>query len=349
MRVSPLRFLPLASGFLLIPLLSCTAQRPTEEITFRSGEFTVVGDLKFPDGPGPHPVVLFVHGDGPNSRTSGVTYPPIMERMHRAGYATFAWDKPGTGESKGTLDRSRLMEQRTRIVLDAIEVIKQRPDIDRERIGLWGISQAGYVMPRVLQQTDDIAFMIAISCAGGPGVEQGIYLLASQMVCSGHPMQDVPRLEQQIRAFTMARTYEEYVRHKRPLIEAPAFQAMAEFGQRVQIAPKHEWHPADPERPYYGYDPMDVIAETTIPVLAVFGGRDTQVDPIQGADAYREALQKGGNPHSRVELVPGTDHNILVSETGCMAERDRRSRSGWRDYPAEYLNLIEAWLRGLET
>jgi pimeloyl-ACP methyl ester carboxylesterase len=348
MRVLPLRFLPLASCFLLVPLLNCSAQRATEEISFRSGEFTVVGDLRFPDGTGPFPVVLFVHGDGPNNRTSGVTYPPIMERMHRAGYATFAWDKPGTGESRGTLDRSRVLEQRARIVLDAIDMIKQRPEIDPDRIGLWGISQAGYVMPMVLEQTEDVAFMIAISCAGGPGVEQGIYLLASQMICAGHPTTDVSRLQEQIRAFTMAQTYEEYARHKAPMIDLPAFQAMAQFGQRVEVVPRDDWHPADPARPYYGYDPMDVIVETTIPVLAVFGGRDTQVDPIQGAEAYGEALKMGGNPHSRVELIPGTDHNILISETGCIAERERRSRSGWRNYPVEYLDLIQGWLEGLE-
>jgi hypothetical protein len=58
-----------------------------EEITFQSGSFKVVGDLKLPEGKGPHPVILFVHGDGPNNRTSGVTYPPIMERMLRASTA----------------------------------------------------------------------------------------------------------------------------------------------------------------------------------------------------------------------------------------------------------------------
>ena len=111
-------------------LASCTGeagQSETEEIVFHSGSFKVVGDLKLPEGLGPHPVILFVHGDGPNDRTSGVTYPPIMARMKRAGYATFAWDKPGTGESTGKIDRRRLGEERARIVLDAIEVLKARP------------------------------------------------------------------------------------------------------------------------------------------------------------------------------------------------------------------------------
>lgn len=59
-------------------LASCTGEAGhsrTEEITFHSNSFKVVGDLKLPEGEGPHPVVIFVHGDGPNNRTSGVTYP----------------------------------------------------------------------------------------------------------------------------------------------------------------------------------------------------------------------------------------------------------------------------------
>jgi hypothetical protein len=130
---------------------------------------------------------VFVHGDGPNNRTAGGSYLPIMERMLAAGYATFAWDKPGSGASGGEIDRNHLLAQRSQIVLDAIDLLKQRRDIDAGRIGLWGISQAGYVMPKVLEQSDDVAFLIAISCPGGPGVEQGAYLVAAQASCGGLP------------------------------------------------------------------------------------------------------------------------------------------------------------------
>jgi pimeloyl-ACP methyl ester carboxylesterase len=338
----------LCSVLLLVPGCSL-AQHHGEEIVFRSGPFKIVGEIRMPEGSGSHPAVVFVHGDGPNNRTSGVTYPPIMQRMLRAGYATLAWDKPGTGESTGQIDRSRLGEQRAWIVLDALAYLKGRSDIDHGRIGLWGISQAGYVMPRVLEQSEEIAFMIAISCAGGPGVEQGIYLLAAQMICAGHPAEDAQQLEQQIRAFTMAETYEQYVLHKAPLVETAAFKNLAKFGQRVEITPEDDWHPADPKREYYAFDPMTVIEKTTIPILAVFGERDTQVDPVQGAEAYRSALGKAGNPHSRVELIPDTDHNILLSETGCIAERNRRSAAGWSNYPPAYLDLIEEWLMGLKS
>jgi hypothetical protein len=170
-------------------------------------------------------VILFVHGDGPNNRTAGGTYPPIMERMRRTGYATFAWDKPGTGESTGRIDRSRLQEQRTQIVLDAISAIKQRPEIDVSRIGLWGISQAGYVMPRVIDSGEDIAFMIAVSCPGVAGVDQGVYLVTAQAVCAGLPEKDADHVEDLIRKASWAQSYDEYVRHKSQLADYPVLNA----------------------------------------------------------------------------------------------------------------------------
>ncbi len=58
---------------LAVLLLSACARQPqparVEEITFQSGEFTIVGDLRTPSGTGPFPVILFVHGSGPADRT----------------------------------------------------------------------------------------------------------------------------------------------------------------------------------------------------------------------------------------------------------------------------------------
>ena len=93
----------LALSLLLVP--ACARQpQPAriEEITFQSGEFKLVGDLRTPAGAGPFPVILFVHGSGDADRTFFGYYLPIMERMLRAGYAVFSWDNPGAGESTGT-------------------------------------------------------------------------------------------------------------------------------------------------------------------------------------------------------------------------------------------------------
>jgi fermentation-respiration switch protein FrsA (DUF1100 family) len=313
-------------------------------IAFDSGPFRIVGDLKLPPGPGPHPAVVFVHGDGPNSRTSGGTYIPIMERMLRAGYATLAWDKPGTGASSGVIDRSRMIEQRAGIVLDALAVLAERTEIDPDRIGLWGISQAGYVMPRVLEQGANVAFMIAVSCPGEPGYRQGCYLVRSLAVCLGIPAAEAADIQRRLAAAEMAPTYEEYVRAKEPIAHYTVLE-QSDF-VRMRVASAEEWHPPRLGGGSY-FDPMPVIAGARIPVLAFFGEKDTQADPIQGERAYRQALEQAGCPNSRVLLIPGVDHNLIISQTGCLSERRQRSPSGWRNYPPEYLDTLEAWLRDL--
>jgi hypothetical protein len=84
-----------------------------------------------------------------------------------------------------------------------------------------------------------------------------------------------------------------------------------------------------------------------IGLLFLFGELDTQADPIQGAQAYRAVLERAGNPNFSVELIPGSDHNIIVSETGCLKERNRRWRRGWTNYAPRYLDTLEEWLREL--
>ena len=131
-------------ALLLLPACAAPATPPSfgnvEELTFQSGPFKVVGDLRLPAGSGPFPVVLFVTGSGPSDRTGSIGgFLPIMERMLQAGFATFAWDKPGTGESTPKLNEGdpNLRHQRAQILLDAIELMKSRPDIDPTRIGVW--------------------------------------------------------------------------------------------------------------------------------------------------------------------------------------------------------------------
>ena len=54
-----------------------------------------------------------------------------------------------------------------------------------KRIGVWGISQAGYVIPLALQKTKDISFMIMVGCPGENGIHQTAYLLKRQLQFEG--------------------------------------------------------------------------------------------------------------------------------------------------------------------
>ena len=123
------------------------------------------------------------------------------------------------------------------------------------------------------------------------------------------------------------------------------------------------------------WNPVEVIEQVRIPVLAIFGDQDRQIDPLQGAYAYHIALEQAGNAKSRVELFAGANHAILVSESGCPKDQfeqleqyvkslgfaslqeaqeaflanpdDPRMLEAYPFAPG-YLDLIEEWLRNLQ-
>ena len=306
-----------------------------EEITFQSDDFTLVGDLQIPGVEGQYPVIIMVHGGGQSNRTDSRHYRPLMERFLRAGYAVFSWDKPGTGESTGELAYdSDVISQRASILVAAIELLKEHPAIDAERIGVWGLSQGGYVMPMALTMSDDIAFMIVVSGPAMDSYDQGAYLVGQLVACEGGSQEQADLVQQQVSRFEKATTYQEYVENLVPLNENAI---LADLGIYMEVQAEDEWEPEDRDRLGF-FNPIEVIEQTTIPVLAFFAERDRQVDPYQGAQAYEEALQKAGNQNFRVELIPGVGHNMGLAETGCLNEQRQRV------YAPEYLDLMEEWL-----
>jgi pimeloyl-ACP methyl ester carboxylesterase len=360
--------------FLLNACVSAIPQpAKVEEITFQSGEFKLVGDLRTPAGTGPFPVILFVHGDTPGAnRTLFGMYLPIMERMLRAGYATFSWDNPGAGKSMGATNRSRITHQQAQIVTDAIDVMKAYSGIDPGRIGLWGVSMGGYVMPRVLMMSDDVAFMICQSCGSMSGDDEFVYLTVAQGYCRGVPDDDTEQLEILFAELNEARTfdtYDGYLRYRDVLDE------LADIGSVTvphPVASESAWLANDPAYEF-AWSPVHVFEQIRIPVLAIWGERDTKIDPIQAAHAYRDALEQADNLNYRVEVIPGADHSLAPSETGCISEEGQTIErvlnnqgytfedlnsldpqdlilltlgSAW-PYAPGYLDLIEEWLRNL--
>ena len=369
----------------IVLLLPACARQPqpgrVEEITFQSGEFKVVGDLRLPAGSGPFPVVLFVHGSGPADRTGQLIYLPIMERILHAGFATFAWDKPGTGESTGNLSDSdpNLRHKRAQILLDAIKLMKARPDIDPTRIGVWGASQAGYVIPIALTQTKDIAFVICVSCPGESGIDQTGYQAMAFGLCKDMPNEKLAERERLLNELDQNRSYNTYAGYLAYRKTMAGLAALVPVSlDPWPVTPEAAWQ-ANPIENERVWNPVAVMRQVKIPVLAIYGDKDRQLDPLQAAFAYRKALSEAGNPKNRVEMFPNANHAILASKTGC-PEDDQKAINRWamwfaithgftsaekfkaaisRDpykpgllasipFARGYLDLIENWLRGLQ-
>jgi pimeloyl-ACP methyl ester carboxylesterase len=161
-----------------------------EEIQFATEPFEIVGNLYLASDSAAQGVVIWVHGSGPDQRTN--TFPGVafFNAFLDHGFAFFRYDKPGNGDSKGAFTDSLLFKQRAAIVNHAIDVLKTHPLIDSSRIGLAGSSQAGYVLPLVLSERQDVAFMVGISLPAQNGHEQWAYLLKMQLIHEGYPEEE---------------------------------------------------------------------------------------------------------------------------------------------------------------
>ncbi len=317
-----------------------TVRHDTERYVFESGHFSVEGELRIPSGEGKYPLVIMVHGDGPAYRSY---FFELKKSMLRAGYATLMWDKPGFGKSKGKFSEGHLRAERAGILCDAISSVRSHARIDPARIGVWGISQAGYVIPMALQKTDDLAFMIMVGCPGENGIRQTAYLIRRQLELEGVPEEEARQAEEHFIGIYFAKTFEEYISHAKPLYDNPVQRGM---GFVSALWDETNWKPHSPEEEAF-FDPMAIIEKVRIPAIVFFGEKDTQVDPIQGVSAYKKALTKAGNENFRVEIIPGADHNIILCKTGSLRERSQRTTKGWQDYAPEYLEIMEEWLKNL--
>lgn len=332
-RRIPGRYLAAASAVALLILAGCGSSTVISEdgtsIEFESDRFKVVGEVHLPESPEPHPAVIIVHGDGPQTRTSTPGTFDLIRIFGDAGFAVFVWDKPGSGQSTGEFDQGEVLRQRAQILVDGVAALAEHPAIDPERIGLWGLSQAGWVMPLALDHSDDIAFMISVSGGGEDSIDQLAYQLGRGVVCNGLSEEDGRLVEQHFPATAKGPEYEDYLAAMDVLVEISGWENFA----GPELKTEEQWQPWDPDIDAY-FDPMTVIEKTTIPVLAVFGEQDRWIDPVQGAAAYEEALTSAGNPDFQVELIPGVGHTMLEQSSMC---------GGGGPTSTRYLELLTEW------
>ena len=109
----------------------------TLRTTFISGRDECAAWLTLPEGPGPHPAVVLVHGGGATHEMMLAQY---EKWLSDAGLAVVAFDFRHLGESGG---RPRQLVSQRRYAEDvdaALAFARSRPELDKDRIALWGTS-----------------------------------------------------------------------------------------------------------------------------------------------------------------------------------------------------------------
>jgi len=303
-----------------------------EEVRFTSGSVALAGSLVLPPGPPPHPAIVLVHGSNAQTRDA---LGPWSRFFASLGFAVLVYDKRGTGTSTGewkSADFDALADD----VIAGVRFLSTRGDIDHERVGLWGISQAGWILPLVAAKApSDIAFMVVHAGSGATVREEGIHYLEAELRAAGLPPSSVSvgvryqQLDDVVTATgqgwdVLQRYYEEH-RVEEPWLWSPRAS--------------DDWF-----RPYFrmlmDFDPAPYWRRVRCPVLLFYGELDANVPPAVSWPPIERALREGGNARATQVLLPKANHVFLVAQTGGRDEYPGLSR-----FAPGYFSRMDEWLK----
>lgn len=316
----------------------------TEEIEFHVKQLYIKGDLILPKEGNKFPAVIFCTGSGPTNRKQSIKSSKVIRKFIEKGFAFFIDDKPGSGESKGEFSGDSLLRERAMILEKEIEILKHHPSINPGQIGLYGSSQAGYVMSIALEQTNDVAFMIAWSCPAMNSIEQSAYLVKKQTLCEGNSLDEAEKTWRYFIQRAEAKSYSEYREAAEYLDKQTVIKDLGWGG----VYPESDFTPIEVNSESY-INPVEGIGKITFPSLFIFGENDTQIDPLQGAEAFNDALKKAGNKYYKIITIQGVDHNMRITKTGCLKEqKENYNKEGGAILSPEFLESIDRWLEELK-
>jgi uncharacterized protein len=305
-----------------------------QELSFAHRGDRLVGDLVLPPWPGPHPGVVFVEGSGPGGRDQG----PWPTRLAAAGFASLAYDKPGSGASTGDWTGQSLTD-RAEETAAAVQALSERAEIQADAIALFGGSQGGWVSHLAATIVDGA--VAAVVATSGPGVDvltQEEYRLRHQLPAQGFDQHDIDT------ALTLLHEQVDQVRAG----EDPAVVHTSQAAWHDT-----EWYPllagTSPQTIGFlaliaDYDPVPALAKLECPLLAIFGADDLLVPVEDSIRAITTTLTRSGHRDHQIVVFPRADHSIRVY-TGHEPPRVQDGHYEPGQAAPGYPELVVTWLQ----
>jgi uncharacterized protein len=135
-------------------------------VSFTSRETQLVGTLFLPNVAGRVPGIVMVQGSGTLRRSIYKLFG--ADHFARAGYAVLTYDKRGVGDSGGKYEGpcDLCPDNLNLLVSDAsaaLTYLSTRSEVRSDMVGYWGVSQAGWIVPKAAVMNGHAAFLLMIS------------------------------------------------------------------------------------------------------------------------------------------------------------------------------------------
>ena len=318
-----------------------------EEVAFQNGDINLAGTLTVPQGDGPFPAVLLISGSGLQDRDETVfghkPFWVLADHLSRTGIAVLRVDDPGIGKSAPHPEPPTTADFATDVEA-GVTFLKRDDRIGT--VGLIGHSEGGIIAAIVASRRDDISFVVLMAGPGVPGAE--LLLKQNERIFDG--MGIVGERKETLltlldRLFTtltsdmtedeMRQQVDEIVRKQFEINGIPPVQ---QDETQVQATVKQVLNPW--MRYFLAFDPRPALEAICVPVLALNGELDVQVDAEQNLTAIDAALEKGDNHNVTVHRLPKHNHLFQRAKTGLINEYAVIEET----ISPEVLDLIRDWI-----
>jgi len=281
-------------------------------VSIGSAPWILPATLSVPDGKGPFPAVVLVHGSGSIAGDQDETYGPnktfkdLAWGLASRGVAVLRYTKRTRQYGAAVMNSPEPFTTKQETIEDAraaAAFLAAQPQIDAKRIFVAGHSLGGYLAPRI--------------AAGDPQID-GLIILAG----STRPLEDM--VLKQVRAQVARQHVEDTPQGKKAIQDAENEKRVIEDlnlipGTRVTSvgAPV----PSDYFLDLRGYDPPRVALSLEIPMLILQGERDIQVS-MTDFNNWKAAL--GSRKNVVLKSYPAVNHMFIpVNGPANAAEYDQ--------------------------
>ncbi len=319
-KISGLWFQPSKEEFNYIPPSYVdTLSFFENEITFGREGWELPGILTIPEDTDNPPVVILVHGSGPQDgdETIGKNKPfkDLAWGLASVGIAVLRYDKRTLVHNEKFADIMDLLTVYDEVIEDvlyAVDYLKNTDQIDSERIFVLGHSLGGYETPKIAQLSSDLHGIIILAGNTRPLddliIDQVNYIFSLDGVIS---QQESLQIEQLVLSVDMLRS-DSFNK------DTPA--------QFLPLGlPASYWIDLN------DYDPVKTAFGLDIPILILQGERDYQVKMIDF-----QGWKDGLSDRSNVEFISYPDLNHLFTEGEGLSIPDEYNTEGH-----VYGNVIE--------
>jgi uncharacterized protein len=314
--------------------------RKPEPVIFRDGDVQLSGVLVKPDGTGPFPAVVFVHGAGPATHDE-IAFVIHANAFLRQGFAVLSYDKRGSGASGGNLELSDY-DDLARDVLAGVSYLRTRTEITKSKIGLLGRSEGGWVGTIAASRDPQIAFVIMSSGSAVSPYDETLYWTRTGLRAKGLPDAQIEKaLKLKISLWEFYRDVADGKltkpeQHKILVSLQPQFAEFASFRPEM---PSGIMDPEVEPRQKFGafthmmyYDPAPTLSGLRAPLLEIIGAKDEVVEPDSTVAALKRVSASGHDVN--VTVLPNVGHSLLVMD----GERIM-------GYPSGYPDDVVSWAR----